>query len=340
MTLLQHIRIPSTAPRFPTYALAVELQTHLQRRLLEHKAAAAASASSSSTTTTTSVAPPPSLISFTPPPTYTLGRRQSGPLAPAEEQRLRAPLRVGPHSQYAPEVVSAPRGGLATYHGPGQLVFWPVIDLHSPHHRHFTVRDYACLLEKTTIAALARVTRRSGSELKGFTTDNPGVWVRHSASGLLRDTAAGAAPPTSNSPSAITTAEERKIAALGVHLRRHVTGLGVAVNINMPVRGPEASNPWSRIVACGLEDKGVTNLVAELYGADHGGEEHSYSATGQELQDELRQAWADEFTERLLVKTDSLRDYQDETLAAMITSFENRAQGLESGNGFNSGLEN
>ncbi|KAF7535740.1 hypothetical protein G7054_g5124 [Neopestalotiopsis clavispora] len=349
MTLLQHIRIPSTVPRFPTYALAVELQTHLQRRLLEHKAALGASSSpssaSSSSSTTSSIAPPPSLISFTPAPTYTLGRRQVGPLAPAEAQRLRAPLRVGSSSSsqsqsqsssqryYAPEVVSAPRGGLATYHGPGQLVFWPVIDLHSPYHRHFTVRDYACLLEKTTIAALARVTKGGGKgaaagvEVKGFTTDNPGVWVRHN-----HNASAAAASGVGG--------EDRKIAALGVHLRRHVTGLGVAVNVHMPVQGPEEINPWSRIVACGLEDKGVTNLVTELYGVNGDEEEqNSYTSAGQQLEDELRQAWADEFTERLCLKTDSPAGYtEDAALSALISSFEKHAQGLDSGHSFNAGL--
>ncbi|KAI4595954.1 hypothetical protein KJ359_006245 [Pestalotiopsis sp. 9143b] len=312
MTLLHHIRLPSAAPGFPTYARVVELQTYLQRRLLEHKAAVAAGIWSPS-----SPAPPPTLISFTPAPTYTLGRRQSGPLSPAEEQRLRAPLRVRvsegqPPRSYAPEVVSAPRGGLATYHGPGQLVFWPIIDLHSPHYRHFTVRGYACLLEKTTKAALARVTKRRSAEIQGFTTSNPGVWVRHSSSGLL-NTAEGA--PTG------AGAEERKIAALGVHLRRHVTGLGVAVNVDMPVSGPEESNPWSRIVACGLEDKGVTNVMTELYGASHGDEEHSYSSTGEQLQDELRQAWAEVFEERLRVNSKSLPEYKDGVIDTMISSF-------------------
>lgn len=57
-----------------------------------------------------------------------------------------------------------------------------------------------------------------------------------------------------------------KIAALGVHLRRHVSGLGTAINVDMP--GPEitseAVNPWARFVACGLEGKTVTSVKGEL----------------------------------------------------------------------------
>ncbi|OTA62618.1 hypothetical protein K449DRAFT_303989, partial [Hypoxylon sp. EC38] len=125
------------------------------------------------------------------------------------------------------EVLHAPRGGLTTYHGPGQVVLWPVIDLRSPLHGHFSVRDYVCLLEKTTIATL-----RELYNIDVFTTSNPGVWE-----------------------------EEKKIAALGVHLRRHVTGLGVAINFGMPVDGSEFVNPWARIVACGLGEKGVTTVA-------------------------------------------------------------------------------
>lgn len=292
MTLLQHIRIPSIAPRFPTYSRAVELQSKLQSRLLEYKA--------SLSSPSPKPAPPPFLISFTPAPTYTLGRRQTGPLSRAEEDRLRAPLKVSyadPETNttrwrsYEPEVVNAPRGGLATYHGPGQVVFWPVIDLHSPYHRHFTVRDYACLLEKTTIAALAKVSqRKDGAEgIRGFTTDNPGVWVKHHPAGLWS--------PERASKGQEEKAEERKISALGVHLRRHVTGLGVAVNVGMPVTGSEETNPWGRIVACGLEDKGVTNMLTELHGSNHNDELHSGSGEG--LQEQLRRTWAEEFEQRL-----------------------------------------
>jgi lipoyl(octanoyl) transferase 2 len=165
-----------------------------------------------------------------------------------------------------------------------------VIDLHSPLHRHFTVRDYACLLEKTTIAAIAKVTALAdGISIQGFTTENPGVWVQHSRTGLRSE--GQSLPP----------GEERKIAALGVHLSRHVTGLGVAVNVGMPVSGPEERNPWSRIVACGLEDKGVTSVMTELYGARQNGADVGLS---EELQDDLRKAWAAEFEQRLKINHD------------------------------------
>lgn len=318
MGALQHIRIPSAAPQYPTYAYATSLQSELQARFLYYKA----SLSSPSPTQ----APPPSLISFTPAPTYAFGRRQVDPLSAREAARLRAPLRVRHHEPdaetgapsprwrtYTPEVVNAPRGGLATYHGPGQIVFWPVIDLHSPYHFHFTVRNYTSLLERTTIAALNRVTARTRAgkplrPIRGFKTDNPGVWVQHSSAGLWTPTpddleeeedveAEGVVGESAEGDGLEGEGEERKISALGVHIRRHITGLGVAINVNMPVAGPEAINPWGRIMACGLEDKGVTSMEAELAGRSR------HPLLGTQLQEELRAVWADEFEQRLGIKT-------------------------------------
>lgn len=306
---LRHLRVASSEPNheFPAYADVERLQSQLQRKLLSWKTAAAAAATNSDvtpglTTTTAPPPPPPTVISFTPQPTYTLGRRQVAPLSDAERARLEAPLTVtSPSSQikrnFTPAIHSAPRGGLATYHGPGQVVFWPVLDLHSPLHKGFTVRDYACLLEKTTIAALARF----APGLSGFTTENPGVWVRHndnSNSSNDKDKSAGEAAAGGEE----TGGEDRKISALGVHLRRHVTGLGVAINFGMPVSGPEQSNPWARIVACGLGDKKVTTIAAETTAV---GQDSAAVAAGHNNSDDdavanrLADIWADEFAVRL-----------------------------------------
>ncbi|KAI1129988.1 hypothetical protein F5Y10DRAFT_138249 [Nemania abortiva] len=274
-------------PQFPSYAFASRLQTALQQEFLSWKARPASSRGP---------APPANIIFFTPAPTYTLGRRQTEPLSPSEVARLRSPLFVptasasedtdsaGPEKTafFLPTITHAPRGGLTTYHGPGQLVIWPVIDLHSPLHAHLSVRDYACLLEKTTIAALER---QWG--LEGFTTANPGVWVR--SRGAQGDDGASGG-------------QERKIAALGVHLRRHITGLGVAINYSTPVTGPAETNPWGRIVACGLGDLGVTSVCAELGIGSSG---RSSSSSTRRDSDEnsalesLADTWRSEFQSRL-----------------------------------------
>lgn len=277
---LQHIHIPGFTHRLPSYDLAVAIQSKLQQRLLDYKAAAASFTEGYSPPLPPP--PPPTILSFTPAPTYTLGRRQTTPLSPAEEARLQGRLDTSWQKNYQgifngrtvdhghnyasfyPVIRNAPRGGLTTYHGPGQVVFWPVLDLKSPLHRHCSVRDYACLLEKTTIASIAEAATAAlpsfppsavrQKEVQGFTTENPGVWVRRQW--VDGDDEADGHPGPEG--------EERKIAALGVHLRRHVTGLGVAVNCSMPVRGFEEYNPWQRIVACGLEGKRVTSLAYEM----------------------------------------------------------------------------
>ncbi|KAI2604879.1 uncharacterized protein GGS25DRAFT_524374 [Hypoxylon fragiforme] len=268
---LRHIAIPScsrsrTSLLYPTYALATRVQSKLQQGLLAWKAGASDPHHQHHPQQHLRSTPPlPTLLSFTPAPTYTLGRRQTEPLSEPEVARLRAPLTVYSTDTttraFVPELLHAPRGGLTTYHGPGQVVLWPVIDLRSPLHTHFTVRDYTCLLEKTTIATLGRL-----YQITGFTTSNPGVWVRADGDGR----------------------EERKISALGVHLRRHVTGLGVAINFGMPVTGPESVNPWARIVACGLGDKTVTSVAAHL----------DLSPLTVRAED-IALAWADEFATRL-----------------------------------------
>ncbi|KAI0172580.1 hypothetical protein GGR52DRAFT_545266 [Hypoxylon sp. FL1284] len=264
---LRHIVIPSwpaaSPPRLPTYELATRVQTVLQRAQQAWKTSAAAAASASDPAPT-EPPPPPYLISFTPAPTYTLGRRQTSPLSAAELARLRAPLRVSsPQSSsssfaFAPEVAHAPRGGLATYHGPGQVVLWPVVDLRSPlHARRLGVRDYTRLLEATTVAMLRRL-----FGIAAFATENPGVWIRSSDEAAGKDSDdAGEGEEGGREK----RQPERKISALGVHLSRHVAGLGVAVNLGMPVVGAdEFHNPWARIVPCGLRDRGVTTVAAHL----------------------------------------------------------------------------
>ncbi|OAA75293.1 Octanoyltransferase [Akanthomyces lecanii RCEF 1005] len=262
----QHMKPASpTEPPFVRYDDAEALQEEHRARLLAWKAASHTQGQEEA------VPPPrPQLLSFQARPTYTLGRRQDA-LTPAQASRLTRPLAVsapndGTSVAYTPQVKKTNRGGLTTYHGPGQLVFWPILDMHSPLHARFGVASYARLLERTTQALLA--------ELFGIETytnpDEPGVWV-------------GAAAGKE---------EERKIAALGVHHRRYVTALGVALNVHLPVAGEdEGVNPWARFVPCGLQGKLVTSVAKETGRAQKGGE---WDMNG------LADMWAARFEEGLL----------------------------------------
>lgn len=225
---------------FTTYEAADAAQQNLRSSLLAWK------------TAPNDAVPSPHLLSFEATPTLTLGRRQQA-LTPTQSSRLQAPLRVAlglrpepvPETTFTPSVQQTSRGGLTTYHGPGQLVLWPVLDMHSPMYPRYSVLSYAAHLEATTSRLLASL-----FGLSTYTTrDEPGVWV---------STPAGQ--------------PERKIAAMGVHHRRHITGLGIAINIDVPVEGPEDVNPWARFVPCGLEGKLVTSVAAELEARDGVGE--------------------------------------------------------------------
>jgi lipoyl(octanoyl) transferase len=118
------------------------------------------------------------------------------------------------------------RGGDITYHGPGQLVVYPVIDLEN----FFTdIHQYMRLLEEAVIQTLWEFQITAG-RIKGLT----GVWI---------DFENGA---------------PRKICALGVKTSRWVTMHGLAFNVNTDL------NYFSHIVPCGIDDKAVTTLQKEM----------------------------------------------------------------------------
>ncbi len=133
------------------------------------------------------------------------------------------------------------RGGEITFHGPGQLVIYPILDLTR---LRLTARDYVALLERATIQTLRRWL------LPGKRTENPGVWIIDPA------TEAGTAP-RGKIESVRDEEPEKKIAALGVHLRRGITSYGVCLNVHTYLRW------YRRIVQCGLWGKGVTSMERE-----------------------------------------------------------------------------
>lgn len=119
------------------------------------------------------------------------------------------------------------RGGDITYHGPGQIVGYPIIDLDA---RKIGVRKYVWLLEEAVIQTLAEYSIKA-QRLDGAT----GVWL-----------------DIDNPLSA------RKINAIGVRVSRGVTMHGFAFNINTDLSYFQMINP------CGFTDKGVTSLQKEL----------------------------------------------------------------------------
>lgn len=240
--VLRHAHLPHVT----SFAHAQQLQQALVQQFLSHKALV----SSTSRSPSEPPLPPPPLptiLTFTPTPVYTLGRREHGSLSAQQKSLLLAPLiprrpfSHNPHRKFEyAQIEETQRGGQTTFHGPGQLVIYPIIDLKpfvpfGLYGRGLTVRSYVELLEQSTIDALAEW------GINGTRTDNPGVWEKRT------DGEEGM---------------ERKIAALGVHLRRNVTSYGVGLNIKTDLAW------FDRIVACGLVGKGVTTM--DQAGRQHG----------------------------------------------------------------------
>ena len=138
-------------------------------------------------------------------------------------------------------VVEVDRGGKITWHGPGQLVVYPIVRLPAS----VGVVDYVRRLEEAMIGLFAEY-----GLVTGRVRGRSGVWLAADPS-----TGSGHAPTGSG----ITPARpERKIAAIGVRVAGGTTMHGLAINVNPDLAG------FGRIVPCGLSDVGVTSMAAEL----------------------------------------------------------------------------
>jgi lipoyl(octanoyl) transferase len=154
---------------------------------------------------------PETVILLEHPPVVTLGRRTT-------DEELHIPEAA------AVEIVETDRGGKSTYHAPGQLVAYPILDLK----RHGKdVKRYVRDLEQALVDTLAAFAI-DGARIEGLT----GVWL--------------SSPP-------------RKIASIGVHISRWITTHGYALNVDLD---PAPFTDW--ITACGLEDAAFTTMAREL----------------------------------------------------------------------------
>lgn len=122
-------------------------------------------------------------------------------------------------------VIQVDRGGQVTYHGPGQLIIYPLIDLKRA---GIGVRDLVTALEQTVVDLVAEFDIEAASR-----KDAPGVYV-----------------------------EQRKIASIGLRVRRGASYHGMALNIDVDLE------PFSRINPCGFSDLEVTDLGALGIGAE------------------------------------------------------------------------
>ncbi len=149
-------------------------------------------------------------------PVFTLGFHGNASNMLASEELLR---------RRGAEIIRVERGGDITFHGPGQLVAYPVLRLRD---RHYGVKSYVSRLEQSVIDTCAAFGIRSGR-----VEDATGVWC------------------------GIDTPAERKICAIGVKVSHGVTMHGLALNVTTDLE-------WFRLInPCGFVTKGVTSILAE-----------------------------------------------------------------------------
>jgi lipoyl(octanoyl) transferase len=166
-------------------------------------------------------------------PVYTIGRGGDESNLLAGPERLRA---------LGAEFVRIDRGGDITFHGPGQLVAYPIVELRDP----LDLRRYVRSLEAAIIGTAAAFGVQAG-RVEGLT----GAWVEG----------------------------QRKLAAIGVRVRRGVTTHGLALNVNTRL------DWFAEMIPCGIRDREVTSLAREL------GEPVPMEAVERRLAAELAQAF-------------------------------------------------
>jgi lipoyl(octanoyl) transferase len=146
------------------------------------------------------------------------------------------------------------RGGDVTYHGPGQLIGYPIFDLRSLRnpsgHNRLGPVDFVRLMEEALIRLCGELGVAAG-RICGLT----GVWCGLDQSQFSTEGAPSAANEPCDAP---TQSAGRKIAAIGIHVARGVTSHGFAFNVTTDLRDFSLINP------CGITDRPVTSLEREV----------------------------------------------------------------------------
>ena len=119
------------------------------------------------------------------------------------------------------DIIKTSRGGKITWHGPGQLICYLVIDLNN---RKKDIRKFVHIIEKSIIESLKEIGVRSQSDRK-----NIGIWVK-------------------------SNKKDKKIAAIGIKVKKWIAYHGFSLNIDNDL------SSYKKIIPCGIRDKGITSL--------------------------------------------------------------------------------
>ena len=119
------------------------------------------------------------------------------------------------------KVIRTNRGGKITYHGPGQIIFYFVINLNK---RKKDVRKFIKVIEKTIVETLSYFKIKSYPNRK-----NVGIWVKHKK-------------------------KNKKIAAIGIRIKKWIAYHGFSLNVNVDLK------MYNKIIPCGLKNRNVINI--------------------------------------------------------------------------------
>ena len=188
-----------------SYTYGQSLQSHFIQRLLKRNDRAA-------------------LLLFEFEPVYTCGFRRSTSIITSEEiERLRS---------LGAQFHATDRGGLLTFHGPGQLVAYPILPLQHPH-LSLKLRTYIDHLEQILVKSCQKIIQprrvRTGTG-DGRTVNYAGAWIDN----------------------------QRKVAFMGVRYSRGITSHGISINCSIDM------NWFDQIVPCGFDRRQITSLSDEV----------------------------------------------------------------------------
>jgi lipoyl(octanoyl) transferase 2 len=188
-----------------SYARGQSLQSHVLKRLVNDTGRAA-------------------LLLFEFEPVYTCGLRRSSSIITSNDiERFHS---LGAHFH------ETDRGGLLTFHGPGQLVAYPILPLHN-HHLSLTLRTYIDRLEQTLVNTCRKVlqsTRVHAGTGHGRAVNHAGAWIDN----------------------------QRKVAFMGIRYSRGITSHGVSINCSVDM------NWFDHIAPCGFNRQQITSLHHEI----------------------------------------------------------------------------
>ncbi|SCU96728.1 LAFA_0G07778g1_1 [Lachancea sp. 'fantastica'] len=171
--------------------------------------------------------PHPMVLTFEFEPTYTGGKRSKKAVSPEDIARFENFVPQQRGDQQRPKFVQVERGGQVTFHGPGQVVAYLILDLKS--FNNFPAKCLVSAIEDSTISALNKIpdgARNTNLGIAATKTAETGVWIN----------------------------EQQKIASIGIHVRRSITSHGVCINVE-----PDLSY-MNNFVMCGLQDSRATSI--------------------------------------------------------------------------------